>query len=403
MNKILVTLAFVVFGTLMMTAQIKVVAPNGDVGIGVDNPVVKLDVDGDARVRGEELIVGSGVGSADAHVEIGKNRANNGNAFFDLIGDRNDYPDFGGRLIRWSSGFTRFDHRGTKQLEFRARDAGRITMLTNSNERMRIEPGGDVGIGTTNATAKLSVNGTANKPGGGDWATFSDRRLKKNVSKFKGGLEEVLSINPVTYQYNGKGNITDTESVYVGVIAQELQEIAPYMVESVTVTEIIQEGEDETFVEYEGKSEDYLHIDATAIRYMLVNAVKEQQSQIEDQENQIATLTEKLEQLEAVVNELVGQGTTQDATLEGSTLLKQNKPNPFNSQTTISYSVANGAENASMQITDIQGRVIKSIPLDAVENGTLNLKVSDMASGTYTYSLVVDGQVMETQKMVIQK
>jgi len=34
--------------------------------------------------------------------------------------------------------------------------------------------GGNVGIGTSAPTDKLSVNGTASKPGGGTWAVFSD-------------------------------------------------------------------------------------------------------------------------------------------------------------------------------------------------------------------------------------
>jgi hypothetical protein len=30
--------------------------------------------------------------------------------------------------------------------------------------------------------ATLTVNGTASKPGGGTWSTFSDARLKKNIA-----------------------------------------------------------------------------------------------------------------------------------------------------------------------------------------------------------------------------
>ena len=55
MNKILSTL-FVMFAFATITlAQIKVVAPNGDVGIGVDNPTEKLEVDGNVKINGEEI------------------------------------------------------------------------------------------------------------------------------------------------------------------------------------------------------------------------------------------------------------------------------------------------------------------------------------------------------------
>jgi hypothetical protein len=42
----------------------------------------------------------------------------------------------------------------------------------------------DVGIGTTNPDVLLSVNGSADKPGGGSWSTFSDGRLKDVGAKF---------------------------------------------------------------------------------------------------------------------------------------------------------------------------------------------------------------------------
>ena len=37
-----------------------------------------------------------------------------------------------------------------------------------------IATNGEVGIGTTSPDALLTVNGTADKPGGGSWSTFSD-------------------------------------------------------------------------------------------------------------------------------------------------------------------------------------------------------------------------------------
>ena len=32
----------------------------------------------------------------------------------------------------------------------------------------------------------------------------SDRRLKQNIESFTGGLDEILGINTVTFQYNGQ-------------------------------------------------------------------------------------------------------------------------------------------------------------------------------------------------------
>ncbi|MFH1120698.1 MAG: tail fiber domain-containing protein [Bacteroidota bacterium] len=128
---------------------------------------------------------------------------------------------------------------------------------SNNTNRMVIKNTGDVGIGTSNPTQLLSVNGTAGKPGGGSWASFSDKRMKQDIRPFQQGLAEVISINPVRFRYN-KLSGYDTQTEYVGVIAQELQGIAPYMVSTI-----------------EKDGEAYLQVDNSAMTYMLINAVKE--------------------------------------------------------------------------------------------------------------------------------
>jgi hypothetical protein len=142
---------------------------------------------------------------------------------------------------------------------------GIISMMTdndlffrsNNINRMVIKNTGEVGIGTSTPTQLLSVNGTAGKPGGGSWATFSDKRMKQDIRLFQPGLAEVININPVRFRYNELSGY-DTQKEYVGVIAQELQEIAPYMVSTI-----------------EKEGETYLQVDNSAMTYMLINAVKE--------------------------------------------------------------------------------------------------------------------------------
>ncbi len=91
---------------------------------------------------------------------------------------------------------------------------------------------GEVGIGTAAPTAMLSVNGTANKPGGGSWAVFSDERLKTGVVDFKDGMNILKQMKPVKFHYNGKAG-TPTEPEYIGIIAQDMKRIAPYTISTV--------------------------------------------------------------------------------------------------------------------------------------------------------------------------
>ena len=136
-----------------------------------------------------------------------------------------------------------------------------IGLSMHSQDNILVANGaGDVGIGTTNPTAKLSVDGSANKSGGGSWDTFSDRRIKKNIKNYTKGLAEIMQIRPVSYQYNKKSPFkNESGEPMVGVIAQEIQEVLPS-----TVTE----KKTEHF-------EDLLSYDSSELLYTLINAVKE--------------------------------------------------------------------------------------------------------------------------------
>jgi hypothetical protein len=59
-------------------------------------------------------------------------------------------------------------------------------------EAMRIATNGNVGIGAPPGNYKLLVNGTAAKPGGGEWTDASDERLKKNIKPLISALDRML-------------------------------------------------------------------------------------------------------------------------------------------------------------------------------------------------------------------
>lgn len=138
--------------------------------------------------------------------------------------------------------------------------------------------GGGVVINSLSSTThSLFVNGTAAKPGGGSWTASSDARLKENVQPFTQGLEEVLKVEPVTYHYISQtGN--DTSVKHVGVIAQDLQKVSPGMVLESDI-ELL-----------DGSKGNYLSVDPSAFTYMLINAIKEQQKQIDELKREVAAL-----------------------------------------------------------------------------------------------------------------
>jgi hypothetical protein len=160
------------------------------------------------------------------------------------------------------------------------------TNTANGLERLRINSNGKVTIGTNANSADLEVLGNASKTGGGTWNVASDSRLKKDIKPFSDGLSVLNKINPVWFKYNGLANLPNDGRQYVGIIAQDMQKVAPYTIG--------------TFKDATTNTE-YLNYDANAVTYILINAVKEQQAtidllkkQLDEQNQRLLKLEEKL-------------------------------------------------------------------------------------------------------------
>ena len=338
------------------------------VGIGTANPTEKLEVKGNIKVDGNKIILGK---------------------------------DAGFEFFRSNAGSSQFLHYGTAQYSFRAIDYAAISFWTNSLARMQVTKDGDLKL----------FSGEAYKVGTATWAPLSDRRLKQNIQTYKGGLDELMQINPVTFEYNEK--VTDNSKEYVGIIAQEVKEVAPYMIRDITLTD--KNGE-----EIEG--EDYLAVNPNAFIYMLINSTKEQQNTIESQQATIEKLQQEMEMIKEVLG-IKATDTHNDSPIkrDGNSIngdngdilqrasLGQNAPNPANQFTTIEYFVPHisqnalhNSSNATINIYDLQGKLIKSIEIAEFGNGNIQFNTQSLTAGMYHYSLIVDGKIMDTKQMVIE-
>jgi hypothetical protein len=141
-----------------------------------------------------------------------------------------------------------------------------------------------VGIGTSTPDNLLTVNGSADKPGGGSWGTYSDGRLKTVNGSFGSGLGQVMQLRPVRYHYKSDNalGIRDADE-HIGVVAQEVQRVIP---EAVTEN---------------GKG--YLLVNNDPIIWSMVNAIKEQQKEIEEQRKLLRAQSAAMRSLAAEVRE----------------------------------------------------------------------------------------------------
>ena len=147
----------------------------------------------------------------------------------------------------------------------------RINNQINTTELVRVTNGGNVGIGTPAPTQLLSVNGTAGKPGGGTWDVFSDERLKNIKGRYNTGLKALMQLQPIRYEYKPNNPIgIKSEGEHIGFGAQTLQKIIP---EAVT-----------------RDSAGYLMVKSDPILWTMLNAIKEQQKEIEQLKAQVRQL-----------------------------------------------------------------------------------------------------------------
>jgi hypothetical protein len=277
--------------------------------------------------------------------------------------------------------------------------------------RISVNTSGNVGIGTNTITSgyKLQVNGKAIAVGG-TWDP-SDQRFKKNIVKIEGALEKVMKMNGKSYEFR-----TDEFKAFnfnsgknFGLIAQELINVLPETVHLDSIS-------------------GYYSVNYSAIIPVLIEAIKEQNSKVDSlqkatedlkkQDSTIASLNSKIKELQTIITDCcnknqmeqgkinnnnsnsIGEENNSTGSSSGA-MLYQNNPNPFNQQTNIQYSIPATSQSASMMVFDLNGKLMKTIPITNFGNGSINLHGNELYAGMFVYSLVVDGKIVDTKRMIL--
>ncbi|MBI4931712.1 MAG: tail fiber domain-containing protein [Bacteroidetes bacterium] len=205
------------------------------------------------------------------------------------------------------------------------------------------------------------------------FSSSSDSRLKTNVTPVTSALDKVNALNGIYYNWVQTPGYEFDSGHQIGVIAQDVQSVIPEVVHT----------------DVNG----FYSVDYGRLVPVLIEAIKEQQAQI------LA--------LQGGGSKTTGNNNlpSTDAELASeNSILWQNFPNPFGDGTIIRYFVTEKSANASMIFYDEFGNKIKNIELPHKgENAELNLSTSNLASGIYSYSLVVDGKIVATKNMIKTK
>lgn len=170
----------------------------------------------------------------------------------------------------------------------------------NGDEWVELTLGDDLGNHTATSNLKLGAFAISNDGDAGDGLTFdmdgnatfgqevtiqgnlytpSDKRLKTNVETLSNVLEKINGMRGVRFEYRDQTKYAS--GVKIGVIAQELQQEFPMLVTR---------GED-----------GFLKVDYTQLTAILLQAIKEQNQMMDQQQKEIELMKSRMDRLEQVV------------------------------------------------------------------------------------------------------
>lgn len=226
----------------------------------------------------------------------------------------------------------------------------------------------------------------------------SDSRYKENVAPLSNALSNIACLKAVSY--NLKNNYTSSLDAFegdkpgekflkdepmfekmhkearqgtrYGFIAQELKEVFPDLVHS--------------------DKDGYLSVDYIGLIPVLVEAINELQSELSEFK---AKKSPQNTELFSSADDM-GTGLVVPA-------LYQNVPNPFTNDTQIKFDLPETVQQATLFVYDMQGKQVKSIPVNERGSSSVTIQGSELAAGMYIYALIADGKEIDSKRMILTK
>ncbi len=270
-------------------------------------------------------------------------------------------------------------------------------VAASANAQLIVEESGKVAVGyngTSPLVSEFSVRGNVHATGTitGNVVNRSDYRLKDNIVSLSetipSSLESVMQMNPVQFKYKNRqmgvdeygkpiymweGDEPTYTHTHFGFIAQEIQELFPNLV-------------------YEGAvGDDYMSVSYTEMVPVLVRAIQELKAELKETRKAAGILDENTTPVEAI------------AMRDVKSELFQNTPNPFTENTVIPCTVAEGVATAMLYIYDLNGKQIDQYVIEGRGKSSITIADHSLEAGIYLYSLIADGNVVDTKRMILTK
>lgn len=209
----------------------------------------------------------------------------------------------------------------------------------------------------------------------------SDARLKTNIRDVKNdAISKLNALHPIQFQWQQVDDVVTEDTITIkthhfsedidfnkshyGLIAQDVQKLFPDLVDE--------------------SGDGYLSVNYIELIPLLIQAVQNLSAEVEELKNtDVARMPQK-------------------STIEQATLY-QNTPNPFSIDTRIDYILPSTTRNATLYIYNMNGLQVAEYPVITFGNGSIVISAGALDAGMYLYTLIADGQVVDTKEMILTK
>ena len=231
---------------------------------------------------------------------------------------------------------------------------------------------------------------------GGIYCVFltqtSDRNLKENIDTLRGALAKIKKLQGVTYNLKTSVTGLQTPKAEIGLIAQDVEQVVPQVVYT--------------------SDKGIKGIAYTNLTALLIEAIKAQDKRLDSLGQALSICcnargTGNRSIKPDTTNGSMGQRTlnnnqlTANGSQSTNAILYQNIPNPFTQTTVVKCFIPQSSQNASLLVFDLNGSLKKTIAITGKGEVNTTINGRELVSGMYYYTLLIDGQEIDTKKMIL--
>ncbi len=176
------------------------------------------------------------------------------------------------------------------------------------------------------------------------------------------------------YEYMQKEETEIYSRRHFGLSAQELQKIYP---------DLVLKGQD-----------GYLYVNYTELVPLLIQSIQELKAELDE-----------VKEKDGTARKTRSSETATNAEAEEADILamSQNVPNPFTESTEIQLNIPQSVKTAAVFFYDMTGKQVDKRIITERGATTLSVSGTDLTEGMYLYSLIADGKMISTKKMILTK